>query len=470
MFKVKIDIIPVISAAPDNCSLFFEIIMKTKLETKKILALALPAFLTQASYTLTSMVDLMMIGSISPAAIAGVGVGGILFWNIAVLFGGPVMAMGYLCAQSYGSGNMNQFYKRASAAFLVSLIITVPIAFFNNPFSILLYRLLGTEEEVVKLGAMYFRFRLLGFPLEIASMGMEGMIKATGDTKRPMLIRFISHIINLFFNYSLIFGKFGFPRMETAGAGLATFISYVAAFFMFLIFISVTFKRPGKRFFLGLPDKASVVLVIREGVKIAGNELSGSLSFLVYTAIVASLGAASLAANEIGLNITSTAFLPAVGFGQAAMILIGQKIGAGDSKAAKKTGLEVHLYCGIFMLGMGALFYFAPYFIGGLYTKDTEVLNALVKMLRIAAFFQVFDGAQILFSFCLRGAGDTTYLFSANLIGSWAVFIPGVWILVNILKLDLIWAWTGMYTFMALLCLIYGIRFFLLKWDKIKAK
>ena len=428
--------------------------MPAKLETRKILSLALPAFLTQASYTVTNMVDLMMIGSVSPEAIAGVGVGGVLFWNMMVLFGGPVMALGYLCSQSYGAGRMDQFYNRASAAMIIAVSLTLPIAFFNRPAASLLYSLLGTDPGVSELGILYFKYRLIGFPLEIANMGMEGMIQATGNTKKPMLIRFVSHMINLTFNYILIFGKFGFPRLETAGAGIATLLSYVVAFVIFSIYLYKTMQNPKSRIIFCRPDGGSLKTIVKEGIKISGNELASSISFLAYTAVVASLGATALAANEIGLNITSTAFLPAVGFGQAAMILIGQRVGAGNSKEAKKTGLEVQLYCGVFMLGMGILFFFAPGFIGGLYTKDREVLDYLVPMLKLAAFFQVFDGGQIIFSFCLRGAGDTSYLFFANLAGSWLIFVPGVWLIVKVLQLNVFWAWTGMYLFMFVLCVI----------------
>lgn len=443
--------------------------MHLKLETKKVLSLALPAFLTQASFTLTNMVDLMMVGSISSEAIAGVGVGGVLFWNLMVLFGGPVMALGYLCSQSYGAGKMDQFYNRVGAALMISVLFTLPVALFNQPAARFLYTLLGTDPKVAEIGALYFHYRLITFPLEIANIGMEGMIKATGNTGRPMLIRFSSHLVNVSLNYLLIFGKFGFPRLEAAGAGIATMISCITAFVIFSLYIAKTFRRPGKLFIFNRPDRGTVRTVTREGLKISGNELAGSLSFLIYTGIVAGLGAGALAANEIGINITSAAFMPALGFGQAAMIMIGQRIGSGRNREAKKIGLEVQLYCGIFMLGMGIFFFFAPHLIGGLYTREEEVLRHLIPMIRIAAFFQIFDGGQIVFTFCLRGAGDTTYLFWANLLGSALIFIPGVWAIVRVLQLNVIWAWTGMYIFMFLLFLIYGIRFLFIKWDKIKA-
>ncbi|MBN2049351.1 MAG: MATE family efflux transporter [Spirochaetales bacterium] len=440
------------------------------LETRTILTLALPAFLTQASYTITNVVDLMMIGSLSPAAIAAVGVGGILFWNLIVLTGGPVMAAGYLCAQSYGAGKFDDFARRGSMAILISFLLALPLALGNKGFAVLLYRIMGTDEEVVLLGALYFRYRLIGLPIELLNSGLEGMIKATGDTRRPMIIRFISHLSNVFFNYLLIFGKLGLPALGAEGAGLATMISYFIAFILFIALSPRLLARKIPVRLLQKPDRFNGRLVVKEGVKITGNELSGSLSFFVYTAVVASLGATALAANEIGLNITSTAFMPAIGFGQAALILIGQRVGKGETATAKKTGWEVQLYCAVFMVAMGVLFFIIPETIGRFYTRDQEVLATLTPMLRFAAFFQIFDGGQIIFSFCLRATGDTTFLFLANLLGSWLLFIPGVLLIVHILKLNVIWAWGGMYCFMLALFIIYGIRYMTMKWDRIKAK
>ena len=441
-----------------------------RFETKTILSLALPAFLTQASYTVTNVVDLMMIGSLSPAAIGAVGVGGILFWNLIVLTGGPVMAAGYLCAQSFGAGTYDEFARRGTFALIFCFIIALPLAIGSRMFSSLFYTVMGADSEVVHLGTLYFRYRLIGLPFELVNSGIEGMIKATGDTRRPMIIRFISHMSNVLLNYLLIFGKLGLPALGTEGAGIATMLSYIIAFGIFILLSPRLLSSRIPVQFIQKPDRDNSRLILREGIKITGNELSGSLSFFVYTAIVTRLGAVALAANEIGLNVTSTAFMPAIGFGQAALILIGQRVGRGETSRAKKTGWEVQLYCAVFMLSMGLVFLLFPQAIGRLYTKDPEVLSLLTPMLRFAAFFQLFDGGQIIFSFCLRATGDTTYLFFANLLGSWLLFIPGILLIVLVLKLNVIWAWGGMYCFMLTLFLIYGTRYVTMKWENIRAK
>ncbi len=93
-----------------------------RLQTRKIFRLALPAFFTQASFTVTAMLDLIMVGTISPTAIAAVGVGGTLYWNLLVLGHGPALSAGYLCAQSYGGGKTEDFLDRAVIGFLFSAV------------------------------------------------------------------------------------------------------------------------------------------------------------------------------------------------------------------------------------------------------------------------------------------------------------------------------------------------------------
>lgn len=441
-----------------------------RLETRTIMRIALPAFLSQASFTLTNVLDLMMVGTIGPAAIAGVGVGGVIFWNLFVLLGSPSQAVSYLCAQSYGAGRHEEFLRRVLAALAMALAVGLPVALFAGDLSVFLYRALGAEGSVVAAGSSYFVFRLIGIPFELVSTTLESMIKATGDTKRPMTIRVVSHLGNLVGNYLLIFGHFGFPRMGAAGAGLATFVSYLIAFALFLVLggrhIAGLVKRIGFR----RPHRHDFGLLVLESGKIMGNDLSASLSFLVYTGIVARLGALSLAANEIAINVASLGFLPAVGFGQASQIIIGQRIGAGHNRSARKAGLETQLYCAIFMLALGILFFFFPDLIARLYTQDEQVRAYLVPMLRLSAVFQVFDGAQIVFASSLRGAGDTTFLLLANLVTAWLFFIPLTLVIVYVLKLSVIWAWGGTYIYMLAYFAVYGIRYMRLEWDSIRAR
>lgn len=443
--------------------------METGKIHKSILSLAGPAFLSQASFTITGIIDLMMVGTISPEAIAAVGLGGTLFWNLMVLFGGPGISIVFLCGQAFGSRDLELFSRRAFAGIYICIILGIGFSIFPSGLAGFFYRLLGAEPSVIAEGVRYFRFRLIGFPIHLAAVALEGAIKATGNTKTPMALKVIGHICNIFGNYVLIFGKIGFPALGTAGAGIASLISDIVTLAGFSLFFYLTFLKKEIPIKL-IPGRAAAFLVLKEGFKVSVQGFASSFSILIYTSFIARLGALSLAANQIAVSIISMSFLPAHGLGQAGEILISQAVGRGQPEEAKKTGFRVMGYCTFLMLLFGLVIGILPEKIGALYTKESSVVFLLIPMLRISALFQLFDAIQIVLSAALRAAGETTYLLLATLAGSWLLFIPLVWIIINTLGGGITAAWSGRYVLMFFLTLLFILRYLRLDWRAIKPK
>ena len=443
--------------------------MKEPTSHRKILKLAVPAFLSQASFTITGIIDLIMVGTISPAAIAAVGMGGTIYWNLIVLVGGPSIALVYLCSQAYGAKNKESFIERALAGLLLCSLAGLVFACFPVEISRFAYRTLGAEDAVVSEGVRYFTFRLIGFPLHLLYAGLESVIKSTGDTKRPMILKFTGHLFNVTANYVLIFGKLGFSPMGVRGAGIASLIADIVTFGLFVAVFLMTIKKHRIPLRTRIQLQA-LTLLIKEGFKVSFQGFASSFSILLYTGIIARLGAVSLAANQIAVSIISMSFMPAYGLGQASEILIGHAIGKGSPKEAKHYGLMVEVYCIIVMVIFGLVIGFFPKAVGGLYTKNPEVLSLLAPMLLVSAIFQIFDGIQIVFSASLRAAGDTTYLLMVTIIGSWLIFIPGVLITVFLLQHGVVLAWGVRYLLMIFLSAMYFQRFIRKNWSAVKTK
>ncbi len=443
--------------------------MKSQVSHRSILKLAVPAFLSQASFTITGMIDLIMVGTISPAAIAAVGMGGTIYWNLIVLIGGPAIAMVYLCSQSYGAGNMERFSERALAGLMLCGLSGLIFACFPFSLSRIFYHALGAEEAVITEGVRYFSFRLIGFPLHLLYTGLESAIKSTGDTKRPMVLKFIGHICNVSCNYVLIFGRLGFSPMGVRGAGIASLCADVLTFALFTGAFLLTLKRERIPFSMRL-KLTPALLLIREGFKVSVQQFASSFSILVYTSVIARLGAVSLAANQIAVSVISMSFLPAFGLGQASEILIGHAVGRGSTQKARMYGLTVELYCIAVMVVFGLVIGLFPQFIGGLYTRDQQVLSLLRPMLLVSAFLQIFDGIQIVFAASLRAVGDTTYLLVITVIGSWLIFIPTVLLAVFILQEGVVLAWGIRYLLMVFLSIMYFQRFVRKDWTTVRAR
>ena len=469
-----------------------------------ILRLAAPALLSQASFTLTGVIDLMMVGSISPEAIAAVGMGGTLFWNLSVLFGGPAIALLYLCGQSWGRCDHGAFSRRAAAGLVLSVALSAGFALFPAVVSRFLYQAMGAADDVVEQGVRYFRFRMLGFPAWMIGLAMESAVKATGNTKAPMFIKMGSHLANIAGNYVLIFGKLGFEPMGTKGAGLSTFISELIALIGMTILLARVLGMNGTAPFRGQRaagassragaaesdrspesgeenrDRGSLVphapisgelsLVLREGMKVALQGFSSSFSILVYTAMITRLGSVALAANQIAVSIISLSFLPATGLGQASEILISQYIGRGEPARARNTGYRVLLYCCGLMVLFGICIGLFPRTVGRLYTESAEVLSLLGPMLLVSAFLQILDAGQIVLSASLRATGDTGYLLWVTTAASWGLFVPLVWIITAVLGWGILWAWGARYALMLVLALFFSVRYIRKRWEDVRPR
>ncbi len=471
-----------------------------------ILRLAGPALLSQASFTLTGIIDLMMVGSISPQAIAAVGMGGTIFWNMVVLLGGAATATLYLCGQSWGRRDLEGYSRRALSGLFISVILGIGFAFFPAIVSRFLYTAMGAEEEVIVQGVNYFTFRLLGFPAHMAFTAMESAVKSTGNTKTPMFIKVGSHLCNIAGNYIFIFGKLGFRPLGTRGAGLSTFIADILALAGFTVLFIVTFRKNGIP--LGFPfgrggggrnipapgsftgpqpgtapetvnapvpvktigPKNDFFLVLREGMKVALQGFSSSFSILVYTSIITRIGSIPLAANQVAVSIISLSFLPAFGLGQASEILMSQFIGKGQPDRARKTGYRVLLYCCGLMILFGVCIGLFPEAIGGLYTRSGEVLALLGPMLLISAFFQILDAVQIVLAASLRATGDTAFLLWVTTLASWGIFVPLVWFLSTALGKGILWAWGCRYALMLILAVCFMIRYRRKRWSEVRPR
>jgi putative MATE family efflux protein len=169
--------------------------------------------------------------------------------------------------------------------------------------------------------------------------------------------------------------------------------------------------------------------------------------FLAFTTIITQLGTVSLAANNIGLNITMISFMPAYGFGVAASTLVGQALGAKKFREAERSGWMAATLGVIFMTFMGLLFFFFPKYLMIVFTNDQQVISKGITILRILAFLQPLDALQIVLGLALRGAADTKWVMACNLIIAWLLFVPVSYLLALPLGLKLNGAWLGLAVF-----------------------
>jgi len=351
----------------------------------------------------------------------------------------------------------------------MALGIGIVFGIINLIFSKNILLILGAEERVLQYALPYFFSVAVPAVFLCLMMVLSSSLRGSGDTKTPMKIAIISNIINIVLDYILIFGMFGFAGLGILGAGIATTVSRIVGVILLLREIN----SDKIKIHINILDKWNIdkdILksITKIGLPAAFEKLIMRFGQLVYGGMIIKIGTEAYAAHNIAGTIETFSYLPGMGFGVAAATLIGQNLGAKKTNEAQENGLMSYFLATGFMVIVGAIFYiFAP-FLAGLFSEDAEIIDLVVKVLRIIALFQPFLCITLVISSALQGAGDTKFPMYATFIGIWGVRVLGVYILGMKLNLGLVGVWISYALDVTVRGIILMIRFMKGKWKEIK--
>jgi MATE family multidrug resistance protein len=292
----------------------------------------------------------------------------------------------------------------------------------------------------------YLKALTWGLPPLLLFVALRRYLQATGHVQPIMIALISANVVNFLAAWALIFGRWGLPSMGAAGAGWATCISRV----YLLVFIIAYIVRRECRQGTGLhqsrrridPDRMRRLLTL--GFP-AATQLSLEVGvFALATVLVGRMGAKPLAAHQVALVAISFIFMVPLGISSAGAVRVGQNLGRGRADAAGLAGWTALLCTAGFMaLSAGCLSLFPRLILEG-FTNDREVIEWGVKLLRVAAVFQLFDGLQVVATGVLRGLGETRTPMIANIVGHWVLGLPvGSWLAFS-LGLGVVGLWSGL--------------------------
>ena len=331
-----------------------------------------------------------------------------------------------------------------------------------------LFKFFGAEAEVGEVGVPYLRMLMLGTPFIVASMVVSSALRGAGDTKTPLVISVAANVVNLILNYALIFGKFGLPRLEVFGAGIATIIAF---FLEAVVFVLVLWKGD---LVLSLPRKmlSLETEVVRKILRIGSpSALEAGLiqgGMLWYMSVITRYGTDPLAAYLIGVSIMSLSFMPGFGFSVAASTLVGQSLGAKEPDKAAAYGWEAMKLAAILMSLIGVVLFVAPRSIGLFFVDEENVIAFIVVFVRIPAICQLGMAVTFTLSGALIGAADTRWPLYASIVGMFFIRIPLAIVGAYVLGVSITWVW------MIILADHYGkavvlfLRFLSGRWKRIE--
>lgn len=441
----------------------------TRTVYKKFLLLAWPAMAESLLTALTGFVDGAMVGSLGDAAIAAVGLTNqprLLFWSFFTTLNLGILAV---VARKKGEGDREGandcLHKGLVICAGMAVVIYAVSYFFAEP----LLEFAGAAPEVLPYSVEYYRIIMAGLCLYSFALCINAAQRGSSNTRIAFVTSATLNIVNVVLNYLLIGGNFGFPALGTKGAAIATLCGNVAGL---VIAIASLLRKNGylrldfRRFFKKSERILSAVWQVSSGA--AAEQLVIRIGFFAFAKIVADLGTESFAAHQIGMNIVSLSFACGDGLGVAASALVGQNLGRERPDMAMiygKAGQRVGFFFSALLFVMFTVF---PYQIIGAFTETPSVVGLTRGIMYFISLTSITQISQVIFSGCLRGAGDTKFMAVASLI-SIAIARPVLcYFFCFTCGLDVVGAWVALFIDQSTRCVFSSVRFVRGKWMSIK--
>jgi putative MATE family efflux protein len=436
---------------------------------KNIISLAWPSVTELILVTLCEMIDMMMVGKLGPYAITAVGLTSQPKFVMLSVFLALNVGVTALVARLKGENNVKEANAVVRQALVLSLLFAILVSILGVIFSKNMIVLMGGEPDTIQPGTDYFRILMGGFIFTAISLCISAALRGAGNTRAAMRFNITANVINVVFNYLLIYGKFGFPALGVSGAAIATIIGWSAASIMALI----TIIRGDNYIFISLKDNYKPNLkiikrIVRIGLPAAGEQFALRAGLLLYVRTVSSLGTVVYATHQISINILGLSFMNGQAFGIAATSLIGQSLGQKRPDLAKTYAIETRRLGSLVSTLIATCFFFFGEQLVSLYTSNAEIIKSGGVVLKIVALLQPFQSSFLILSGALRGAGDTRWPAISTFIGVLIIRPILSFICVLIFHWGLIGAWVALVSDQLLRFVLVYFRFLSGKWTTIK--
>ncbi|MBC8101818.1 MAG: MATE family efflux transporter [Cytophagales bacterium] len=426
---------------------------------KGVLKIALPSVATMMLQTTNSFLDRFFVGSLGTEALAAVTVGSSLMF--ALMSAAMAISVGTtaLVARSVGEGNLANARTATTQSLLIALIASVLIGVPMLLLRVPLLSALGLDDAALRFASQYLFYTVLGLPTLFLMLTFNGAFRGLGDTVRPLWVTVGAIAIHASFNWLLIFGKWGFPKMGLGGGALALVLSQLVATVLYLVFLRRTpLSEAASRRTLWRPDWEWIRRIGRIGLPASAQQLIRVGSMLGLQSLLAhtSAGSAAVAALGVGLLSESIAFMPGFGYAIAASAFVGQNLGAGKVERANSGGWIAAWQAVAVMTFMGGIFYFAAAPFAHLFVRhdpnetaaaatQVETTIALtILYLRIAAFSEPFLGLGMVLTGALQGAGETVSPTILTIVTMVLIRVPLAYFLAFFVGMGPVGAWWAM--------------------------
>ncbi len=388
--------------------------------------LVAPIVATQLSQMGMGVADAVMAGRVGPVDLAGVTLGGTVYFPLMLLLMGIVMAVTPSVSQLHGAGRVADAGAVVRQALWIALISGAVLAVVLRNVEPV-YRLLGVDERAIPVAVGYLGAISLGLVPLLAYVVLRCLAEGLSLTWPAMCIGMSALAIKVPLNWLFIYGqpKLGIPAMGGVGCGWATAIVMTYTLSAMVTVVSLSRIRASNVFAAFSPPRmAEIAKLLRLGVPI-GLTLFLEVGFFSFvTLLIGRLGAEVVASHQIAFNVGGVAFMIPLALGMAATIRVGYNVGADNLPAARMSAWVAVTTTLVWGLLVAVVMMVFRHQIAGFYSEDSEVVQVAAGLLLIGALFQVFDASQATALGALRGYKDVRAPMLIAVVAYWVVGLP----------------------------------------------
>ena len=388
--------------------------------------LALPIILTQLSQVSMGVADAIMAGRVGATDLAGVTLGGNLYFPLMLFMSGTIMAVTPSVSQLHGAGRLGEAGAVVRQALWIAVCgggLLVAVLHNIGP----LYRLAGVDERAIPVAVAYLKAASLGLVPVLAYVALRCLCEGMAWTWAAMLIGLSALPLKVLLNWLFIYGSptLGVPALGGAGCGWATAIAMLYSLLVMIVVVCFSRARASNVLAaFSLPRIGEIWRLLRLGLPIGVTLFVELAFFSVATILIGRLGVETVAAHQVAFSIIAVAFMVPLALGMAATIRVGFNVGAENRAAAQiSAGVAVAATLVWSVVVAAALMLFRHDLVR-LYSSEHEVVQMAAGLLTIGAAFQIFDASQATMMGALRGYKDTGAPMVIALIGYWALGLP----------------------------------------------
>ena len=438
---------------------------------RTILNMSVPAIIESFFVAFVGLVDSYMVSSLGSDAVASVGlttqpkfVGLAIFFSINI-------SVSALVARRFGEKKRDDANRILSTALTVVITLAVVVSIAAVKLASAIMSLCGSSPQTHENAVLYFRIIMGGMIFNCIQMSINSALRGAGNTKITMRTNIVSNLVNVVLNYLLIGGNFGFPRLEIAGAAIATVFGTVVG--CIISFISILKAD----FFISLP------YIIKQRIRPALSALKDIFSvaysiffeqvllrigFVATAVMAADQGNNALAAHQVGMNIMGLTFSFGDGIQAAAVALIGKSLGERNPEKAKEYGAVCNKLGILISLVLAVVYFYGATPLMSRFFKEDAIIKIGVGIMYVIIFVVLFQIQQVVYMGALRGAGDTLYTAIVSAISVTVVRTAASYIFGYTLGFGIIGIWFGVLADQVARYILSAIRFKAGKWVNIK--